>query len=357
MNNKQKLLILMAIVIIVIFGAIVSYVNSHHLEFTQKTQITDMAGRNVGVPNEVNRVASVTYSVTVLVYMLAPDKLIAWNSNQTAEQNKYIPAKYQNLPVAGGGKGDANYESFLVLNPDLAICGHAKTDNTVNIFQQKFGEVPVLDVEGENNITNIVPAIKFLGVVLGEQQKAEKLITFYNNVSTEVNNTVAQIPENEKKRVYYARDSTGLQTDPLGGAHTQLIGFCGGVNVAQVQLAKGTVQVSMEQVLAWNPDVIISSDSTFYGKVYSDPAWQNIKAVQDKQVYLVPNSPFNWFETPPGANSIIGIAWTAKVLYPDRFNYLDLKNLTKEFYSDFYHYNLSDTQVSEILSSSGLKQF
>ena len=72
------------------------------------------------------------------------------------------------------------------------------------------------------------------------------------------------------------------------------------------------------------------------------------------QVYLAPQSPFNWFENPPGANTIIGIPWTAKVLYPDKFKDMDLKNLTKEFYSEFYHYNLTDGDVSNILSSSGL---
>jgi len=59
--------------------------------------------------------------------------------------------------------------------------------------------------------------------------------------------------------------------------------------------------------------------------VFSDPVWQNVKAVKDKQVYLAPNSPFNWFEGPPGVNSIIGIPWTAKVLYPDRFKDMDIK--------------------------------
>lgn len=81
-----------------------------------------------------------------------------------------------------------------------------------------------------------------------------------------------------------------------------------------------------------------------------------MNAVKNKQVYMVPQSPFSWFENPPGANSILGIAWTAKVLYPDKFQSMDLKSLTKEFYSDFYHYNLTDSEVSNLLSSSGLNQ-
>lgn len=355
--NGTKKTILILIIIIAIIGVIGVYSNYNTKNFSQKATMTDMAGRNVSVPSEVNRVASITFSTTLQLYMLAPDKLVGWNSDLTSEQRRYIPLKYQNIPVVGGGKEDANYESFLTLNPDIVFTGHAQSDGSVNQIQQKFGKVPVVDVENDNNILNITPSIKFLGEVLKEQKKSEELIAFYNKVSDQVNTTVAQIPEDEKKRVYYARDPTGLQTDPVGGSHTRLIDKCGGINVAQVPLTKGSARVSMEQIIEWNPDVIIASDPTFYQKVYTDPVWQNLKAVKNKQVYLVPNSPFNWFEGPPGVNSIIGIPWTAKVLYPDRFNNIDLKNLTKEFYSSFYHYNLSDQEATEILSSSGLKEF
>jgi iron complex transport system substrate-binding protein len=90
--------------------------------------------------------------------------------------------------------------------------------------------------------------------------------------------------------------------------------------------------------------------------VYSDKSWQGITAVKNKQIYLTPQDPFNWFESPPGANTIIGIPWTAKVLYPDKFKDMNISSLTKEFYSEFYHYNLTDSQVSSILSSSGLNR-
>jgi len=144
-------------------------------------------------------------------------------------------------------------------------------------------------------------------------------------------------------------------TNPPGSAHTQLIEICGGTNVVEAPITKGGVGVSMELILKWNPDVIIVKDPIFYEKIYSDPLWKNINAVKNKEVYLVPNSPFNWFEGPPGVNTIIGIPWMAKVLYPDKFMNLDLKGLTQEFYSEFYHYNLSESEVESLLRSSGLK--
>ena len=352
MNKK---IIITVVLLLIIVSGLAFYTSTLKSNSSNQTQITDMLGRNVQVPLNVSRVASLSNSVTVQVYMLAPDKLIGWDSNRSATQNQFMPTQYQTLPVLGGGKKDANYETFISMNPDLVFVGHGTTLNDVNDMQDKLGVIPLLDVEGDNNLTSIDSSISFIGKTVGEQKKASDLVSFHQKMLSEVASKTASIPENEKKRVYYARDGTGLMTNPSGSAHTQLIDMCGGINVAQVPITKGSVGVSIEQVLKWNPDIIIASDSTFYQNVYSDPLWQNVKAVQDKQVYLVPNSPFNWFENPPGANTILGIPWTAKVLYPDKFSALDLNNITKEFYSEFYHYNLTDDEVNSIITSSGLK--
>lgn len=352
MNKK---IIIIVVLLVIIVGSLASYTNTLKANSSNQTQITDMLGRNVQVPHNVSRVASLSNSVTVQVYILAPDKLIGWDSNRSAVQNRFMPTKYQTLPVLGGGKKDANYETFISMNPDLVFVGHGMSVDDVNDMQDKLGLIPLLDVEGDNNLTNIDSSINFIGKTVGEQKKASELVSFHQRMLSEVVSKTASIPENEKKRVYYARDSTGLMTNPSGSAHTQLIDMCGGINVAQVPITKGSVGVSIEQVLIWNPDIIIASDPTFYQKIYSDPLWQNVKAVQDKQVYLVPNSPFNWFENPPGANTIIGIPWTAKVLYPDKFSDLDLKTITQEFYSSFYYYNLTDDEANSIITSSGLK--
>ncbi len=351
---NKKIMIVIVILLITVVG-LTLYTSTLKTNSGNQTQITDMLGRNVQVLTNVSRVASFSYSTTVQIYMLAPDKLIGWDSNRSAAQNRFMPHQYQTLPVLGGSKKDANYESFISMNPDLVFVGHGITVEDVNDMQQKLGVIPLLDVEGDNNLTNIDSSINFVGKTVGESKKASELVSFHQKMLSEVKSKTASIPEGEKKRVYYARDNTGLMTNPSGSSHTQLIDMCGGINVAQVPITKGSVGVSIEQVLKWNPDVIIASDETFYQKIYSDPLWQNVKAVKDKQVYLVPNSPFNWFENPPGANTILGIPWTAKVLYPDRSSDMDLKSITREFYSNFYHYNLTDEELNSIITSSGLK--
>jgi iron complex transport system substrate-binding protein len=355
LNQKAPIILLVAIVLIA-SGVIWLYLDSSHAHNKNDIKVTDMLGRSVYIPAEANKVASISASTTVELFMLAPEKMIGWNNKRTSEENTYMESNYTNLPVIGGGKKDANYENIISMNPDIVLIGHGGSEDEVNQIQDKFGDIPTLDVEGDNNLTNVTSSLTFLGKILGKKEKSEKLVNFYNDMMQKVNSTVSKIPDSEKKKVYYARDSTGLMTNPPGSTHTQLIEICGGKNVVEAPLTKGSVGVSMELLLQWNPDVIITSNEEFYKKVYSDSAWANIKAVKDKQVYLVPTSPFNWFEDPPGANTIIGIPWTAKVLYPDKFKDLDLKKITKEFYAEYYNYNLTDTQASELLSNSGLEE-
>ena len=116
------------------------------------------------------------------------------------------------------------------------------------------------------------------------------------------------------------------------------------------------VQVSIEQVISWNPDIIITNDKEFYSKVYSDNNWAQLDAVKNKEVYLSPQSPFKWFDRPVGANMIIGVPWTAKVIYPNDYKDIDMISATKEFYSNFYHFDLSDDQAKQLLLDSGLKE-
>ncbi len=352
--KNQKSIIIAIIAFIAVIGVSMTYSGSNS---TSNNQITDMLGRNIDMPDQVNKVYSLSSSTTVILYMLAPDKMVGWDAQRSAEENLYMSPPYQNLPVLGGGKKDANYESIISSNPDIILMGHGGAVDDVNEIQQKFGKIPAIDVEGDNNLTSIVPSINFMGKVLGEQNNSEALVNFYSKVLKQVNSTVATIPENEKKKVYYAKDPNGLKTYARGAQHVNLINMCGGVNVVEAPVTKGEMGISMELILQWNPDVIITSDAQFYKSVYSNPQWQTINAVKNKEVYLVPQSPFNWFEGPPGANTILGIPWTAKVLYPDKFKDLDLKSITKKFYSNFYHYNLTDGQVTDILSSSGLKEF
>lgn len=360
MNKNLKIgVIIIVIAIIAVFIGYEAYSNPTNINGTVK--ITDMLGKSISVPANINKVLTTSPPTTNLVYMIAPDKLGGWNSNLTDDQKKYTPTKYQNLPVVGGWYStfQGNPENFIAQNPSIILYDytmHGNSSPTMENMQQSMGSIPVVGVQSSTNVSNYTPSIEFTGKLLGASDSSNKLVTFYNSVLNPVTSVVKTIPDNQKVRVYYAESAAGLQTDPNGSQHSQLINLCGGINVADVPLKQGNgmSSVNMEQVLQWNPDVIITNNPQFFNSIYSNSSWQDVSAVKNHKVYLAPTAPLGWFDRPPGVNTIIGIPWTAKVLYPDKFTNFNMTSLTKEFYSDFYHVNITDDDVKNIMSNQSI---
>ena len=319
--------------------------------------IVDDAGRTVEIPATINKVLCCGPVECILTYMLAPEKLGGWcflpNSTEGAE---YYDTQYADLPVIGGwfGKSSGNYETFIALEPDIIF---ASDPATVEERQQHFGSIPVICINVFDTYDKMPDSILKMGDLLGVEEQAQKLIDFYDESVDYVASVLTNVSEEDKVTVYYAEGDGGLSTDPSGSQHTELIDFCGGLNVAVVedQTGYGMTSVSMEQILIWNPDIIIigrAADATLYDQILTDPIWANLQAVKDGRVYLRPNNPFSWFDGPPGMNEIIGIYWMIQTLYPELCGDLDLKAKVQEFYLDFYHYNLTDADYDALMANT-----
>jgi iron complex transport system substrate-binding protein len=363
MEKKSKIIILILALLIVVGIATHLFLTPSTVENSGSKNITDMIGRAIEIPNSLNKVVATSPPMTTVVYMIAPEKLTALNFEWTDDEKVYVPSQYQGLPNIGGwyGTQDGSYEEFIASEPDIVIEsideGGDGDLSTVNERQSKFGKIPVVAVNDTTSVEKVDSSISFIGEIIGAQDNAKKLTDFNDKYLDEVHKKSSQI--SDKKNVYYAEGNDGLKTNPSGSVHGQLIDLVGGNNVAN-SLSQGNttsgVQVSIEQVISWNPDVIITTDADFYAKVYNDSNWQSINAVKNHEVYLSPQSPFKWFDRPVGANMIIGVPWTAKVIYPDQYKDIDMVGATKEFYSNFYHYDLSDDQAKQILLDSGIKE-
>ncbi len=333
--------------------------NQQAVQNSSTMQITDMLGRQLTVPAEISSVVATSPPSTILLYMLAPEKVAGWNFKNNFTQ-PFMDENYSNLPVIGGwfGTETGNYETIINMHPDIVIEGYTtdgEIHGAIERRQESFGSIPVVAINDSIIFVNDSDStIEYVGKLLNCEDQAKKLIDFRSSILNEINTTVKNIPEDEKVRVYYAEGPKGLMTDPSGSQHSQVIDICGGINVADCQLTPGNgmTQVSIEQVMSWNPEVIITSNPQFYSTVSSDPLWASVDAVQNKRVYLAPQNPFCWIDRPQGPHLIIGTAWTAKMLYPDLFTDMDLSKLIREFYSEFFHYDLTDKELDMLLNHS-----
>ena len=291
--------------------------------------------------------------------MLAPDKLVGWNFKP---DKRNMPPKYAALPVVGGwfGVWSGNYETMINMKPDVILYDTIFDDpggesmEAVTERQRKFGSIPVVGIFGSALLSSLDDRIRFIGDLLGAGDRAEELIRLHRESTEKVTERVAGIPPEERVRVYYAERPDGLSTDPAGSRHSALISLCGGINVAKCPMKQGMglTKVSIEQILEWNPQVIITEKRQILKAIRTDPTWAGIEAVRKNRVYLTPRGPFCWFDRPPGASTIPGILWTAVKLYPDRFRDVDLRELARTFYETFYHYRISETELDQLLGPS-----
>jgi len=327
--------------------------------------ITDMTGRNVTVPTDITRVLTTGPVEMELVYMLDPSAMagLSFTYNGAPSSGEafppLVPTNMTGLPVVGGWFGTqvGNFETFIGERPSVIL--DAQEDNAISIatLQQDFSPIPVVELSPTwaDNVTTYAAAITFVGNLLGVQAQAQKLVSFYEGAMNYTTSIVSQIPVSQRVTVYYAEGSNGLSTDPLGSMHTQLLAWCGGINVANVQLLPGygMASVNPEQILTWNPDMIIigrGSQANLYATVMSNTTWSSINAVKNKQVYVRPDNPFSWFDGPPGPMQIVGMYWMIHLLYPTQTSSLNLSGEVQTFYTQFMHYNLNSTEVASLLS-------
>lgn len=320
-------------------------------------EITDMAGRTVVVPDEIETVFSSSTVTAIFMYTLAPDKLLGWNYELNELEKSIILEEYHDLPNFGMGDS-INYEAVIAADPTIAVNVGTINDKMISDCDKlsKSLGVPVVAVDGD--LSASAEAYRFMGELLGEEEQAEKLASYAEKTFADIEKM--EVPEDKKVRIYYGNGEDSLETAPAGSAHGQIIDMVNAVNVADLEMGEGSrVQISAEQLLAWDPDVIVvngepkadMSGASAAETILANPDYASLNAVQNQQVYGTPNAPFSWMDRPMGPNRIVGIRWLSGLIYPEYLNY-NVDEEVKEFFDLFYHVQLTDEQLENIYSGA-----
>ncbi len=316
-------------------------------------EITDMAGRTVTVPDRIDSVFSAGTSTAIYLYTLVPDLLLGWNYELNDIEKSMILEKYHDLPNFGQ-KDAINYEAVIAAGPSIAVNVGTINDKLISecdTLQESIG-IPVIAVDGD--LLKAPEAYRFMGQLFGAEVKAEALAAYAEKTFGDIE--AMNVPEEEMVRVYYGNGEGSLETAPRGSDHAQILDLVRAVNVADLELGGGSrVQISAEQLLAWDPDVIVVngepkaslSGGSAAAALLTDPIFASLTAVQEEKVYGTPNAPFSWVDRPPGPNRIVGIRWLSGLLYPEYLNF-DVDAEVKEFFKLFYHVELTQEQLQKL---------
>ncbi|MEJ8554238.1 ABC transporter substrate-binding protein [Tepidibacter sp. Z1-5] len=319
-------------------------------EDSKKETVTfvDDANREIEIPSKIEKVYCTSSLGAIFLYTLDVDKLATWDNRVSIENSEFVNEKLKELPNAGSlqGKDSANIEEIMKLNPDLILSMGDINEQSISVVEkfQKQSGIPIILIDG--SLEKTAESYIKVGKLLGCEEQASKLANYCDETIKSAKQIANSIPEDEKVTVYYAQGEKGLQTDPVGSLHAQLIDLVGAKNVANFEIKDnhGKTGVSLEQVVNWNPQFILAESNSF-----DDPVWKQVDAVKNENVFLIPQKPFNWIDRPSSVNRIIGIKWAQSVLYKDYCD-VDLEEETIKFFDLFYHVKISKEQARELLS-------
>ncbi|HEY2629327.1 MAG TPA: ABC transporter substrate-binding protein [Usitatibacter sp.] len=322
------------------------------IDATART-VTDIANRTVELPEVVKRVADPWHANNAIVFMLGGADRIVATSNQAARQPwlKRLYPPIEAVPVAFSEAGDANIETLAAARPDVILMAYGGTPPRW-LPKADALHIPVV-LMPNTSLADLKTTALMTGQVLGGDslQRASEFVRYFDANIARVERVTSAIPASERVKVLHTASNGVFSVDGRDTLVDDWIRVAGGVNAATVT---GNIRtVSIEQILAWNPDVIIVGNATNDSgrrQILDDPRWREVKAVREGRVYTNPVGAYLWDRH--SAESALQVLWAAKTLYPSRFADLDIERETREFYARFFRYALSPAELRSILEAT-----
>lgn len=289
---------------------------------SKKITIRDNVRGAIDLPSNINRVIPLYYVQAEIICAIGGEGKIVGIGKIDKKSSSLITALYSDilkLPQVGN-QNNISFEKIISLAPDLIF-----TD-TDEATLERFSTLHIPTIATyPNSLVEISQEIDFYGNILGKSKQAERLSTLFNDIIEKIKICSKQIPKKDILKVYYIR--TDALTTLGGNTLPEIMGLAGGRLVTSgISNNSKSLQVSMEDVCLYNPDVIIIRDraSITPTDLYSDKRWKNIAAIQKHRVY---QEHYGWTEF--RLETVFGLIEKAKWLHPTVF-----KNINAE---DEYH--------------------
>lgn len=313
--------------------------------------ITDSLGREVAIPKTITKVIPTGQLAQIVLLSVCPDMMVALASEWDNCVKEFISSDVGELPVVGqlyGGKKDFNLESILAADPDIIIdVGDAKKGmiEDIDALQKQVG-IPFVHLDG--SLENLAQSYRLLGDILGRSEDANERAVYSEKMNEKLGKISSEINPIDALLI---TGPEGLNVIPDGSYQGEAFNmFANNLAVVEEPSSRGTGnEVDMEQILKWNPDVIIYLPETTDKSVFESETWQEVTAVKEGNIYHVPYGPYNWLGFPASIQRYLGMMWMVDTFYPEKSD-VSLYDEAKEYYKLFYQYDLSEDKFEELIA-------
>ena len=319
----------------------------------ETVEFTDSVGRTVTVPANITKVAVSGPMAQIVLFALCPDLLVGIANEWDDSAAQFLDTEYYNLPLLGqlyGGQEAMNGEALLASGAEVVIDVGEPKDTVVedlDTLQEQTG-VPFVHISATTKTMG--DAYRQLGKLLNRADEAEVLATYCEDTYARAEALAASV---DKVDVLYVTGSQGLNVIAQGSYHAELLDLMtNNVAVVESPSSKGTGnEVSMEQLLVWNPEVLLFAPDSIYDTVAENDGYAQMTAIQTERYYEAPMGPYNWMGFPPSVQRYLGLLWMGAVLYPDAIDY-DLQEEVTKYFDLFYHCDLTTEQYEALVANS-----
>ncbi|MDD2421465.1 MAG: ABC transporter substrate-binding protein [Heliobacteriaceae bacterium] len=313
--------------------------------------VIDMAGREVTLPAEINRLATVGPGPVLnsLIFTVGQgDKIVNGlpdfaRTERWKYQHKFAP-NITSQPVVQTTDFQPNVEELLKLKPDVVFTMEARgsCEQTAKALTNAGMPTICLDWTEPDEVKK---AINLIGEVLNRQAPAKEYSKYFDGTIARVAKVVDTIPGNNRPRVLHCN----IQNMTAPHAITEWwISQAGGTSVTKEARIAENIEFTLEQLLQWDPQVIVVSSPEQTDLLYKDSRFKEISAVKNRQVFPTPVGAHIWGNRT--AEQPLMLLWAAKTFYPEAFKELDLEAELISFYKNFYNYSMTPAEAREILS-------
>lgn len=322
-----------------------------NVEENSTRMVVDMTGNSIEIPQEVDKVfVDWASGITLVMTLGATDKLVV--APEAFETDTFAWAKIICPDINSVEKNQeafTNVEVVLNYEPDVVI---TNTIDNIEIYE-KLG-LTAIYVTFDNNET-FKESMSIVGAVLGEEEfaTAEKYNKYFDDTVAMVTERVANIPEIEKPSVYYldSRFGDAYHTVGTGEIQEEWITYAGAKLATADDFEGRNLEITAEKFLEIDPDIIMigaQNQADVYNLLVEDVILSGLTAISKNAIYRIPMGIFPWCRNGPEA--AIQVVWAAKLLHPDEFADVDVADVAKDFYSEFYGTVVSDETLYDMMA-------
>jgi iron complex transport system substrate-binding protein len=274
--------------------------------------MTDGTGETITLTAPANRIISLAPSNTEILFALGA-------GSQVIGRDAFsdFPDQAKNVADIGGGFGELNLEAILAQNPDLVLSSMLTSAEQTKALED--AGLTVFTLGNPKNFDDLYANLDTVGKLTGHGSEADILVAELKQRVALVQEKLAKITQ--RPLVFYEIDGTdpnAVWTSGPGTFIDMLINMSGGDNLG-ANLQGEWVQISLEELIASDPDLILLGDSVWGGvtvdSVKSRAGWEALTAVQNDKIFPFDDN----LVSRPGPRLVNGLEELAHLLHPDLF--------------------------------------